>query len=83
MREARARTTAGKETVVGGTSNVSKGGLNRFVATVDTVGNGVTRKLNVISGKDDDRWNLEQWYRTRHSLSFLTLDLLHRNALKQ
>ena len=39
--------------------------MNRFVATVGTVGNGVTRKVNAINGKDDDRWNLEQWYRTR------------------
>ena len=53
-RKARARATAGKETVVGGTSNVSKGGLNRFVAMVGTVGNGVTRKLNAIKGKDND-----------------------------
>ena len=63
-----------------GTSNVSKGGLNRFVATVDTVGNRVTRKLNAISGKDDDRWNMEQWNHTRHSLLFVTLDPLCRNA---
>ena len=59
-RKARARTTAGKETVAGGRSNVRNGGLNRFVATVDTVGNGATRMLNAINGKDDDRWNLEQ-----------------------
>ena len=31
-------------------SNVCRGGLNRFVVTVDTVGNGVTR----INGKDVD-----------------------------
>ena len=37
-RQAKARATAGKETV----------------ATVDIVGNGVTRKLNAINGKDDD-----------------------------
>ena len=42
-RKARASTTAGKETEAGGMSNVSRGGLNRFVVTVDTVGNGVTR----------------------------------------
>ena len=70
------RTTAGKETLAGGLSNVSNGGLNRFVVTADTVGNGATRKLNVINGKEDDRWNLEQWYHTRHSLLFLTLDPL-------
>ena len=43
---------------------------------VDTVGNGTTRKLNEIKGKDDVQWNLVQWYRTRHILLFLTLDLL-------
>ena len=80
-RKARARTTARKETAAGGLSNASNGGLNRFAVTVDTVGNGPTRKLNVISGKEDDRWNLEQWYHTRHSLLFLTLDPLYRNAL--
>ena len=56
-RQARARTTAGRETVVCGRSSGSKGGLNRFVADVHTVGSGVARKLNAISGKDDDRWN--------------------------
>ena len=34
-------------------NNVSRGGLNRSVATVDTVGNGFTNKLNVVNGKDD------------------------------
>ena len=58
-------------------------GLNRFVARVDTAENGVTRKLNAINGKDDDRWKLDQWYRTRHSLLFLTLEPLYRNAFKR
>ena len=61
-------------------SNVSKSGLNRFVATVDTGGNGSQEKLNAINGKDDVRLNLVQWYRTRHSLLFLTLDSRYRNA---
>ena len=64
-------------------SNVSRDGLNRFVATVNTVGNGVTRKLNAINGKDDVRGNLVQWNRTRHSLLFLTLDSRYRNAFKR
>ena len=41
------------------------------------------RKLNATSGKDEDRWNLVQWYRTRHSPLFLTLDPLYRNAFKR
>ena len=44
--------------MVGGISSVCKGGLNHFVVTVDTVGDGVTRKLNAISGrtKTDGTW---------------------------
>ena len=36
--------------------------------------NRVTRKLNAINGKDDVRWNLVRWYRTRHILLSLTVD---------
>ena len=36
-RKAKARATAEKETEAGGMSNVSRGGLNRFVVTVDTL----------------------------------------------
>ena len=42
-RKARERATAGKEREVGGTSNMTRGGPNRSVVTVVTVGNGVMR----------------------------------------
>ena len=82
-KKARRRETAGKEMKAGGMSNVSRDGLSPFVFTVDTVGNGVTRKLNAFNGKDDARWNLVQWYRHRHILWSLTLDLLYRNVFKR
>ena len=47
-RKARARTTAGKDTVEGGLSNTSNGGLNRSVVTLDT------RKLNVATGMEEN-----------------------------
>ena len=79
-RKARASATAGKETEAGGMSNVYRGGLNRFMVTVDTVGRGVTRKLNAICGKDDVHL---QWYRSRHIQLSLTLDPLYRNVFKR
>ena len=39
-RKARERTTAGKEREIGGTSIMIRGGWNRFVVIVVTVGNG-------------------------------------------
>ena len=82
-KKARRRETAGKEMEAGGMSNLSRDGVSPFVVTVDTVGNGVTRKLNAFNGKDDARWNLVQWYRHRHILWSLTLDLLCRNVFKR
>ena len=81
-RKARARATLAKETEVGGMRNVSRG-LNRFVVTVDTVGYGVTRRLNATNGKDVARWNLVQWYQTRHILLSLTLDPPYRTVFKE
>ena len=52
-------------------SNVSRGGLNRFVVTVDTVGNGP------INGKDAARWNLVPFYRTRRILLRRILFVFH------
>ena len=51
------RATAGKEKV--------DGELNLSLDTVDTVGNGATRRRNVTNGKEDSRCNLEYWNHTR------------------
>ena len=67
----------------GGMSNASRGGMNRFLAAVDTVGNGVHKKLDAINGKGDARWHLEQWDCTRHTLLLQSLDPLYRNAFKR
>ena len=55
------RATAGKEREVGGTSNMSRGGLNRSMVTVVTVGNGAIRRPGALNGRDVARWNLVQW----------------------
>ena len=78
--KAKGKNNGGKGKVAGGLTKVSNGGLNRFVVAVHTVGNGATRKLDVISDKEDDRWNFDQWC---HSLLFLTLDPLYRKAFKR
>ena len=60
-RKARERASAGKEREVGGTSNRIRGGQNRSVATVVTVGNGAIRRPNALNGRDVARWNSVQW----------------------
>ena len=60
-RKARERATVGKEREVCGTSSMSRGGLNRSVVTVVTVGNCVVRRPNAVNGRDVARWNLVQW----------------------
>ena len=82
-RKARERATAGKEREIGGTSIMIRGGWNRSVVTVFTVGNGVTRRLSALNGRGVVRWNLVQWCHILHRLLFLTLDPLCRNVFKQ
>ena len=43
---------SGKEREVGGTSNMRRGGLNRSVVTVVTVGNGVIGRPSALNGRD-------------------------------
>ena len=62
----KARVTAGKEKVVGGS--------NRFVVTGGSAGNGGIRRLSVTSGRRDDRWNLVQWCLTRRQQQPMILD---------
>ena len=50
-REARERAAAGKEREFGGTSNMIRGGQNRSVDTVVTVGNGAIRRPNAPDGR--------------------------------
>ena len=82
-RKARERATAGKEREIGGTSIMIRGGWNRSVVTVVTVGNGVTRRPSALNGRGVVRWNLVQWCHILHRLLFLTLDPLCRNVFKQ
>ena len=60
-RKARERATVGKEREIGGTSIMIRGGWNRSVVTVVTVGNGVTRRPSPLNGRGVVRWNLVQW----------------------
>ena len=55
-RKENARATTGKEKV--------EGGLDHPADTVDSAGNGATRRLNVSNGGEDDRWNLVQQSQT-------------------
>ena len=59
-RKARERATAGKESEIGGTSIMIKGGQKRSVVTVVTVGNGVIRRPSALSGRGVVRWNSVQ-----------------------
>ena len=77
-RKARERATAGKEREIGGTSILIRGGWNRSVVTVVTVGNGVTRRPSALNGRCVVRWNSVQWCHILHRLLFLTLDPLCR-----
>ena len=81
--KARERATAGKEREIGGTSIMIRGGWNRSVVTVVTVGNGVTRRPSALNGRGVVRWNSVQWCHILHRLLFLTLDPLCRNVFKQ
>ena len=56
------------------------GGLNRSVFTVDSAGNGATRRPSVPIGREDDRWKLVQRCLTRRQQQLLTLDPLCRNV---
>ena len=67
-RKARERATAGKERETGGTSIMIRGGRNRSVVTVVTVGNGVTRRPSALNGRGVVRWNLVQWCHILHRL---------------
>ena len=60
-RKARERATAGKEREIGGTSSMTRGGQNRSVVTVVTVGNGVIRRPSALNGRGVVRWNSVQW----------------------
>ena len=62
---------------------MSRGGLNRSVITVVTVGNGVIRRPNALNGRDVARLNLVQRQQILHSLLSLTLDPLYRKVFKQ
>ena len=75
-RKARERAAAGKEREIGGTSNMIRGGWNRSVVTVVTVGNGVTRRPSALNGRGVVRSNSVQWCHILHRLLFLTLDPL-------
>ena len=57
-RKARERATAGKEREIGGTSIMIRGGWNRSVVTVVTVGNWVTRRPSALNGRasSDGTW---------------------------
>ena len=68
-RKARARETAGTKTVVGGMSNVSKGGLSRFVATVDTCWKWGHKKAQRHHWQGRRPMELEQWYHPGSSVS--------------
>ena len=81
-RKARERATVGKRREIGGTSIMIRGGWNRSVVTVVTVGNGVTRRPSALNGRGVVRWNLVQWCHILHRLLFLTLDPLCRNVFK-
>ena len=72
-----------REREIGGTSIMVRGGQNRSVVTVVTVGNGVTRRPSALNGRGVVRWNSVQWCHILHSLLFLTLDPLCRNESKQ
>ena len=82
-RKARERATAGKEREIGGTSIMIRGGWNRSVVTVVTVGNGVTRRPSALNGRGVVRWNSVQWCHFLRRLLLLTLDPLCRNVSKQ
>ena len=82
-RKVRERATAGKDREIGGTSIMIRGGQNRSVVTVVTVGHGVTRRPSALSGRSVVRWNTVQWCHVLHRLLFLTLDPLCRNVSKQ
>ena len=81
-RKVRERATVGKEREIGGTSIMIRGGWNRSVVIVVTVGNGVTRRPSALNGRAVVRWNLVQWCHILHKLLFLTLDPLCRNVFK-
>ena len=81
-REARERATAGKEREIGGSSIMIRGGWNRSVVILVTVGNGVTRRPNALNDRGVVQWNLVQWCHILHRLLFLTLDPLCRNVFK-
>ena len=51
-RKVRERATAGKEREIGGTSIMIRGGWNRSVVTVVTVGNGVTRRPSALKWQE-------------------------------
>ena len=75
--------TERKERDIGGTSIMIRGGWNRSVVAVVTVGNGVTRRPSALNGRGVVRWNSVQWCHIFHRLLFLTLDPLCRNVSKQ
>ena len=66
----RERATEGKESEIGGTSIMIRGGWNRSV-------------VGALNGTGVVRWNLVQWCHILHRLLFLTLDPLCRNVFKQ
>ena len=74
------KSNSGKGKEIGGTSIMIRGGWNRSVVTVVTVGNGVTRRPSALNGRSVVRWKLVQWCRILHRLLFLTLDPLCRNV---
>ena len=82
-RKTRERATAGKEREIGGTSIMIRGGQNRSVVTVVTVGNGVTRRPSALNGRSVVRWNSVQWCHILHSLLFLIPGPLCRTVSKQ
>ena len=82
-RKARKRATAGKEREIGGTSIMTRGGWNRSVVTVVTVGNGVTRRPSALNGRGVVRVNSVRWCHILHRLLFLTLDPLCCSVSKQ
>ena len=57
-----------------------RGGWNRSVVTVVTVGNGVTRRPSALNDRGVVRWNLVQCCHILHRLLFLTLDPLSRRV---
>ena len=58
----------GKEREIGGTSIMIRGGWNRSVVIVVTVGNGVTSRPSALNGSSVVRWNLVQWCHILHRL---------------